>query len=74
LENARYEALVKFTKEVVGQRGHVSEATTQAFLAAGFTAPQVMEVLLGVALKTISNYLDHLNPTPLDAAFAAEAK
>jgi len=33
-----------------------------------------MEVLLGVALKTISNYLDHLNPTPLDAAFAAEAK
>jgi len=26
-----------------------------------------MEVLVGVALKTISNYLDHLNPTPIDA-------
>lgn len=74
LENVRYEALVKFTKEVVSQRGHVSEATTQAFLAAGYTASQVMEVLLGVALKTISNYLDHINPTPLDSAFAAEAK
>jgi hypothetical protein len=33
----------------------------------------MMEVLVGVALKTISNYLDHLNPTPIDAAFQAEA-
>jgi uncharacterized peroxidase-related enzyme len=74
LENARHEVLVKFAKEVVNQRGHVSEATVQAFLAAGYTAPQMMEVLLGVALKTISNYLDHFNPAPLDAAFAAEAK
>jgi hypothetical protein len=31
-----------------------------------------MELLLGVALKTISNYLDHISPTPLDEAFAAE--
>jgi uncharacterized peroxidase-related enzyme len=74
LENTRHEALVNFAKEVVSQRGRASEASVQAFLAAGYTAPQVMEVLLGVALKTISNYLDHLNPTPLDAAFAAEAK
>ena len=25
-----------------------------------------MELLLGIALKTISNYLDHISPTPLD--------
>jgi hypothetical protein len=31
-----------------------------------------MEVLLGVALKTISNYLDHISTTPLDQAFEAE--
>jgi hypothetical protein len=30
---------------------------------------QLMEVLMGIALKTISNYLDHFNPTELDAAF-----
>ena len=42
------------------------------FLAAGYTKPQVMELLLGVALKTISNYLDHISPSPLDAAFASE--
>jgi DsbC/DsbD-like thiol-disulfide interchange protein len=32
---------------------------------------QVMEVLLGVALKTISNYLDYMSPTTIDPAFAA---
>jgi hypothetical protein len=34
----------------------------------------VMELLLGIALKTISNYLDHLSPVPVDRAFAAESK
>jgi hypothetical protein len=32
----------------------------------------VLEVLVGIALKTISNYLGHINPTEIDAAFAAE--
>jgi hypothetical protein len=31
-----------------------------------------MELLMAVALKTISNYLYHINPAPLDAAFASE--
>jgi hypothetical protein len=34
----------------------------------------VMELLLGVALKTVSNYLDHLSPAAIDQAFAAEAR
>lgn len=72
LADARLDALVNYTRELVEKRGHVSEATLQKFLAAGYSAPQAMEVLLGVALKTISNYLDHWNPAPLDAAFAAE--
>jgi uncharacterized peroxidase-related enzyme len=73
LGDAKLDALVKFTKEIVTQRGHVSEATLNLFLTAGYTAPQAMEVLIGVALKTVSNYLDHFNPAPLDAAFQPEA-
>lgn len=34
---------------------------------------QVMEILLGVALKTISTYLDRISPAVIDHAFAAEA-
>lgn len=73
LPDSKLQALVQFTREAVGERGHVSERTKLNFLSAGFAAPAMMEVLVGVALKTISNYLDHLNPTTIDEAFKAEA-
>ena len=73
IANAKQNALVAYTTEIVNTRGYVSEATLKNFLAAGYSAPQAMEVLLGVALKTVSNYLDHFNPAPLDAAFQGEA-
>jgi len=33
-----------------------------------------MELLLGIALKTISNYLDHICPTTIDQAFVAGSR
>ena len=38
-----------------------------------YAKEQVMEMLLGVALMTISTYLDHILPAVIDDAFAAEA-
>jgi uncharacterized peroxidase-related enzyme len=73
LSDAKLDALVKYTKEIVEKRGYVSQYTLNRFLAAGYTAPQAMEVLIGVALKTVSNYLDHISPAPLDDAFKAES-
>jgi uncharacterized peroxidase-related enzyme len=73
LSDPKFDALVKYTREVVETRGHVSESTINHFLSAGYAAPQAMEVLVGVALKTISNYLDHINPTTIDDAFKGEA-
>ena len=70
--DVKTDALIALVRELVGQRGHARPETVERFLAAGYTRVQVMELLLGVALKTISNYLDHVNPAPLDAAFAAE--
>lgn len=67
-------ALVNLVREIVRERGFGSQATVEAFLSAGYEKPQVMELLLGVALKTVSNYLDHLSPATLDQAFAAEAQ
>ncbi len=65
-------ALVNLTQEVVSARGHVGAPTIDSFLASGYRKEQVLEVLIGVALKTISNYTDHLSPNELDQAFAAE--
>lgn len=73
LADTKLNALVNFTREVVGERGYVSENTKSEFLKNGFNEVQMMEVIIGVALKTVSNYIDHLNPVEIDAGFKAEA-
>jgi len=66
LADPRLEALRAFTSKIVVQRGWVSEEDVQIFLNAGFTHQQVLEVILGVAVKVISNYTNHVADTPLD--------
>ena len=69
LPNERLEALRTFTLAMVRERGDVDEAAVQAFLDAGFTKRQVLEVILGVSQKVMSNYTNHLAQTPVDAPF-----
>ena len=66
LDDARLEALRRFTERVVETRGFVEQSDLGAFLDAGFEQPQVLEVLTAVALKTLSNYANHILETPLD--------
>ena len=66
LTDPRLDALRRFTSLVVTQRGWVGEDAVAAFLEAGFTRQQVLEVVLGVATKVISTYANHLADTPLD--------
>ncbi len=74
LPDAKQDALVSLTREIVTQRGHVSAETLAAFIAAGYTREQVVEILLGVVLKTISNFIVHLSPIEIDPAFQSEAQ
>ena len=69
LPNARLEALRTFTLAVVRDRGNVDESAVQAFLDAGFTKRQILEVVLGTAQKVMSNYTNHLTQTPVDEPF-----
>ena len=74
LQDAKLNALVAFTRAVVRERGQVVGGQELIdFFAAGYTQQNALEVLLGVAMKTLSNYTNHLTDTPLDAAFAGEA-
>jgi uncharacterized peroxidase-related enzyme len=73
IADRRLEALRDFTRKIVDRRGWVDEAEIEAFMAAGFERHQVLEVILGVAMKTISNYANHIADTPLDEAFANRA-
>lgn len=67
------QALSEFARSVVRNRGWVSKEELERFLSAGFTRAQVLEVILAVAMKTLSNYTNHLAETPLDPPFKAAA-
>lgn len=71
IEDARLQALRSFAEAVVRERGFVGEAAVDTFLAAGFTRAQVLELVMIVATKTISNYVNHMTQTPLDPFMAA---
>ena len=73
LPDDRLEALRRFTVAVVNTRGWPTTDVVQAFLDAGFGSQQVLEVVLGVSLKTLSNYANHLAETPVDGAFSSAA-
>ena len=70
IADTKLEALRLFTTQVVDQRGRLSAEDIGNFIAAGYSQSQILEVVLGVAMKTISNYTNHIAGTELDAAFA----
>jgi uncharacterized peroxidase-related enzyme len=71
LANRRHDALVNLARAMVITRGEVPEQTVKAYSDAGYRSYQVAEVLVGVALKTLSNYTSHFSPPDIDAAFAS---
>ena len=73
VEDERLGALREFTTEMVATRGRPSQEALEAFLKAGYTREQALAVVLAVAVKTISNYTNHLFHTPLDPVFAGRA-
>lgn len=70
IPDARLAALHDFTRNMVTRRGLPSQTDVQAFLAAGFSERQILEVVLAMSVKTLSNYANHLFHTPLDSFFA----
>ena len=70
LADPKLEALRRFTQAVVEERGWIDSVLLDEFLAAGYEPAHVLEVILAVATKTLSNYTNHILDTPLDSQFA----
>ncbi|OIQ98100.1 carboxymuconolactone decarboxylase family protein [mine drainage metagenome] len=65
INNPHDRALAAFAQSVTKNRGRPSESEVQAFLDAGFNKQQILEVILIVSIKTLSNYINHLtHPEP----------
>jgi len=73
IEDKKLETLRRFTAAVVKSRGWPSPADTADFLSVGYGKQQVLEVVLGIGMKTLSNYANHIAKTPLDQVFTSAA-
>lgn len=66
LSTPRLEAIRRFTRAVIANRGKVSIGEREAFFAAGYTERNALEVVLGLAMKVMTNYTNSIAGTPLD--------
>jgi len=73
LENPKLEALRTMTLTIVRNRGNVTQENLETFYAAGYEQRHVLEIILGLSQKVISNYTNHIANTPIDAAFKSFA-
>ncbi len=73
IADPRLEALRRFTIKLVATRGWPGDEELARFIQAGYTRANVLEVILGVGFKTLSNYTNHIAATPVDASFAKAA-
>jgi len=60
------DAAVQFAVKLVEARGHVSDADIQAVKRAGYTDAQIVEIVLHVALNTLTNYVNVVAETEID--------
>lgn len=59
------------TLAMVRNRGILSEAELQRFFDAGYGQQHLLEIVVGLAQKVMSNYTNHLADTPVDEPFKA---
>lgn len=69
MPNEKLQVLHDFTLKVVRNRGHVTQEDLDTFYAAGYGEQQVLEVILALSQKVISNYTNHIANTPVDEPF-----
>ena len=65
----KLQALLDMTLTIVRNRGHVSQQDLDSFYAEGYGEQQLLEIILAVSQKVISNYTNHIANTPVDAPF-----
>jgi alkylhydroperoxidase family enzyme len=69
MPTAKLQALLDMTLAIVRNRGHVSQNELDHFYSVGYGQQQVLEIILGLSQKVISNYTNHIANTPVDKAF-----
>ena len=69
MPTAKLQVLHDTTLALVRKRGHLSDEELEVFWAAGYEQRQLLEIILGLAQKVMSNYVNHIAKTPVDEPF-----
>ena len=69
IPNAKLKALSVFSMIMTTTRGLPTTEDTNAFLTAGYTEENILGVIAGIGVKTMSNYFNHFFKTEVDPAF-----
>jgi AhpD family alkylhydroperoxidase len=70
--DAKLDALVKFTTSVVKNRGRASIDAKDAFFNAGYSEANLIDVVIVIGDKTISNYMHNLTNIEIDWPIAEQ--
>jgi alkylhydroperoxidase family enzyme len=70
LPDAKLNALSKLAKALVVKRGNLEKADIESFISAGYKETQILDVIVALSAKIISNYTNHIFHTPVDDVFA----
>ncbi len=64
--DTKLDALARLVKDATENRGHAAQEMLDAFFAAGYTAGQLVDTVMVIGDKIITNYLHALTQVPVD--------
>lgn len=70
IDDPKLEALNHFTRQLVKTKGMLPSYEISDFLKAGYKKAHLMELILGISLKTFTNIISSFSQLPLDNAFS----
>ena len=73
-EEAKLNALRAFTLKALESAGRVTDADLEAFMGAGYSRAQALDVVACIAAKVMSNFTNQIALTPIDEPFAPLAQ
>lgn len=62
----KLDTLARFTLAVMLQKAKLTEAQLNEFFAAGYNPQNAIDVILGVSLATLCNYVNNIAETPIN--------
>ena len=62
----KFDALAKLAKNITSTRGHIDQSILENYFSAGYNQGNLIDVIIQVGEKTITNYLHSITLIPID--------